>query len=320
MKFLSRRALYSVFLLWCASLFSLLLVRLGPGDYFESMRLNPRISDRTIAALRSQYGVDRGFGTLYWDWARSGFKGDWGFSLAYNSPAGPILWPRVRNTLLLTAFATLLAWMIALPAGVLTAARPGRWEKATASTTIAVFLAVPELVLAFLLLLIAVRSGVLPAGGMASPEYETAGLVARTQDVGRHLLLPAICLAIGLLPLLLWHVRAAMTDALRSPFITAARSLGIPFRRLLLRHVFPAALNPLISLLGLSVGLLMSSSLLVEAIFSWPGLGQLMLQAIADRDVFLIVDATMLGACFLIAANFMSDILLYLSDPRIRAE
>jgi peptide/nickel transport system permease protein len=88
----------------------------------------------------------------------------------------------------------------------------------------------------------------------------------------------------------------------------------------LLRHAFPAALNPLISLFGLSLGLLMSSSLLVEAIFGWPGFGQLMLQAIASRDVFLIIDSTMLGTAFLIAGNLVADLLLYVSDPRIRVE
>jgi len=130
--------------------------------------------------------------------------------------------------------------------------------------------------------------------------------------------LPALCLAAGLLPLLLSHVRASMREALQSPFVSAALGFGISSRRVLLRHALPAALNPLISLFGLSLGLLMSSSLLVEAIFGWPGLGQLMLQAIASRDVFLVIDSTMLGTAFLIAGNFVADLLLYVSDPRIR--
>ena len=245
--------------------------------------------------------------------------GDWGFSFAYNRPAGPILLSRARNTLLLALPATLLAWLIALPAGLLAAAwRSGLVDLAADGFT-SVMLAVPELVLALVLLMLAARTGYLPAGGMLSPGLQ-GGSWAEGKDVARHLLLPVVRLAVGPLPLLFAHVRAAVTDVLRSPFVMAVRSLGMPSRRVLLRHVFPAALNPLISLFGLSVGLLMSSSLLVEAIFSWPGLGPLMLQAIFDHDVFVIVDAAMLAACFLIGGNFLSDVLLYLSDPRIRAE
>lgn len=319
MKFLARRALHSLLLLFGASVLSFLLVRLAPGDYFESMRINPQISNSTIAALRSQYGLDKPSPSLYWHWAQSASKGDWGFSYAYNSPAGPILWPRARNTLLLTVCATLLAWIIALPAGILSAARTGRWVDLLASGAIALLLAIPEVVLALVLLLFAVRTG-FPAGGLMSPEYAGAEFWSKGKDVIRHLLLPAACLAAGLLPLLLSHARAAMGEVLRSPFILTARGLGIPYRRVLLRHAFPAAMSPLISLFGLSAGLLMSSSLVVEAIFSWPGLGQLMLHAIADRDVFLIIDSTILGSGFLIVGNFLADVLLYLSDPRIRAE
>lgn len=318
MKFLGRRALHSLLLFFGASILSFLLVRLSPGDYFESMRINPQISNRTIAELRAQYGLDQPSPKLYWRWLRSVLKGDGGFSFAYNSPAEAILWPRARNTLLLASCATLLAWAVALPAGILSAARIGSAADLFASVTIALLLAVPELVLGLLLLLFAVHIG-FPAGGLMSFN-NTAGFWDVNGEVTRHLLLPAACLAGGLLPLLLSHIRAAMQEALRSPFIIAARGHGIPFRRILFRHAFRAALNPIISLFGLSIGLLMSSSLIVEAIFSWPGLGRLLLQAIADRDLFLIIDSTLVAAGFLIAGNFIADLLLYWSDPRIRME
>jgi peptide/nickel transport system permease protein len=320
MRFLVLRALHSLLLLVCASVLSFALVKLAPGDYFESMRVNPEISYEAIAALRSQYGLNKPSAALYLQWVRSAWKGDWGFSFAYNSPAAHIIWPRARNTLLLAACATLLAWTIALSAGILGAARHRKWADLLASGTIALLLATPELVLALVLLLIAVRTGYLPAGGMMSPEYRETGSWVAIRNLIRHLFLPVVCLAAGLLPLLLSHVRASVAEALQSPFVTAARSFGIPFRRVVFRYALPAALNPLISLFGLSVGLLISSSLLVEAVFSWPGLGQLMLQAIADRDVFLIVDSAMLSAGFLVAGNFLADLLLYVSDPRIRAE
>ncbi len=320
MKFLSVRALHSLLLLFCASVLCFVLVRLAPGDYFESMRVNPQISAETIAALRSEYGLDKPSATLYWHWVRSAWKGDWGFSFAYNSPAAPIVWPRARNTLLLAVCATSMAWVAAFITGILGSGRGGKAIDLLSSGAIALLLATPELVLALVLLLIAVHTGYFPLGGIVSPGSQQPRTGAESEDIARHLFLPALCLAAGLLPLLLSHVRTAIAEALRSPFVKAAHSFGIPRRRVLLRHALPAAMNPLISLFGLSAGLLMSSSLLVEAIFGWPGLGQLMLQAIADRDIFLIIDSTTVAGGFLIAGNFIADALLYLSDPRIRRQ
>ena len=111
-----------------------------------------------------------------------------------------------------------------------------------------------------------------------------------------------------------------MKEALQSPFVMAARGYGIPLHRMLLRHALPAAANPLVSLFGLSLGLLASSSLVVEAIFSWPGLGQLLLEAIFNRDFFLVIDAGMLATACLILGNLLADVLLYAIDPRTRVE
>ncbi len=308
-----------------ASVLSFVFVSLAPGDFFAEMRLNPEISADTVRALRAQNELNRPLPVRYLHWIGSISKGDWGFSFAYNSPAAPILWSRTRNTLLLTCTATAFAWLVAMPLGIWAAARPGNWTDLFAGGVVAVLLATPELVLALLLLLFAVRTGYLPAGGFASVGTLPSGMWANAAwhhaaDVSKHLFLPGVCLAAGLLPLLLSHVRTAMAEILQSPFIAAARGFGIPFRRLLWRHALPAAANPLISLFGFSIGMLVSSSLLVEAVFSWPGLGQLMLEAIRQRDFFLMVDAAILATAFLILGNFIADVLLYLSDPRIRVE
>ena len=111
-----------------------------------------------------------------------------------------------------------------------------------------------------------------------------------------------------------------MIEVLESPFIAAARAHGIPFRRLLLRHALPAAANPLVSLFGFSLGILLSSSVVIEGIFGWPGLGRLLIEAILERDFYLVVDAAVLATVFLIFGNLLADALLYALDPRIRAQ
>lgn len=325
MLFLLRRALHSLFLLTGASMLSFGVINLAPGDFFDSMKMHPEISSATVDALRSQHGLNQSLPLRYVRWVGSVLQGDWGFSLAYNSPAGPILWSRAKNTLLLTCTATLLAWLVALLLGTWAAAYPGSWVDFLTGGTVSLLLSVPELVLGLLLLLLAVRTGYFPVGGLMSvgaavTDSSARDVWAETRDVARHLVLPSICLAAGLLPLFCLHVRAAMKEALESPFVVAALGHGIPFPRVLFWHALPAAANPLISLFGLSLGTLISSSLLTEAIFSWPGLGQLMVEAIRQRDLFLVLDACLLATGFLVAGNLVADLLLYATDPRIRTE
>ena len=318
MKFLVGRFVHALLLLIGTSILSFALISFVPGDFFDSMTLNPEISPTTAAAIRRQHGLDRPLPLRYIEWVRSGLNGEWGFSFAYDSPAAPIVLSRAKNTLLLTAAATLFAWIIAVPLGTWAAACPGRPSEWLTSGTISVLLATPELVLALLFLMFAVRTGYFPSGGLVS--VRSAALPdawMKAKDIALHLVLPGICLACGLLPSLLLHVRSAVRQTLQFPFVEAARAYGIPFRRVLLRYVLPAAANPLISLFGLSLGMLMSSSLLVEVIFSWPGLGRLLVEAIFQRDIFLVIDSTMLAAAFLVIGNFVADVLLYANDPRI---
>jgi peptide/nickel transport system permease protein len=319
-RYFARRIFYSLFLLVSVSVLSFALIDLAPGDFFETLRLDPRISASTINALRSQRGLDRPLLIKYLLWLRSVARGEWGFSIAYDSPAAPILLVRARNTLLLTGTATSFSWLIAIPFGIWSVARQGKGPDFFLRGMISVLLGIPDLVLALLLLICAVRSGYFPVGGMVSLDFPQMSTWAKCRDVAGHLFLPSLCLTAGSLPLLLSHVRTAIAEVLQSPFITAARGFGIPLRRLLFHHALRAAANPLISLFGFSIGILLSSSLLIEVIFGWPGLGQLILEAILQRDFYLVIDSAMLAAIFLIAGNLLADVLLYASDPRIRAE
>jgi peptide/nickel transport system permease protein len=214
----------------------------------------------------------------------------------------------------------LLAWSLALPLGVWSAVHQGRWPDRLTGLAASVLLSAPELLLACAALFLAARTGWLPGGGMSSPGAEDLPFASRVADLARHMILPVAVLAAGSLPLLLRHVRAAVAEFLDFGFATAARAHGISPGRIVWRHVLPAAANPLISLLGLSIGGLLSASLLVEVIMGWPGLGPLFLEAVEGRDVHVIAGAVTLSACFLIAGSLVSDLLLYAFDPRIRVE
>lgn len=319
MRHLGRRLLQSVLLLWGVSLFAFLFVAAAPGDFTDALRMNPQVSASTIAAARSRYGLDKSLPVRYVRWLGNSLHGDFGYSFAYDTPVANLIWTRARNTLFLTISSTLLAWLIAIPLGVWSAARRHGIANLI-SSGMSGLIALPDLLLALGLLYLAVQTGWFPAGGMFSVGFSTLSLWARTKDLLAHFTLPMLALVIGMLPVLLQHVRAAVVEALDAPFLRAARAHGIPRRRLLFRYALPFAANPLISLFGLSLATLLSASLLVEVIMGWPGLGPLILGAVVSRDIYVVVASVLASTIFLLAGNWISDVLLYLHDPRIRAE
>lgn len=318
MRYFLRRMMQAAFLLIGVSILTFLFSTLAPGNYFDEMRLNPQISPETVAALRAQYQLDRPLPVRFGRWVNSLVHGEMGFSFAYNSPVAPLLWVRARNTLLLAVTATLIAWALALPLGIWSATTLGHMPDRVLSSATAALLVIPDLVLALGLLVLAVRTGWFPTGGMVSASGENLLALQKIRDVAWHMELPVIALVLSTLPILVRHVRAAVADVLKAPFLRAAASHGIPRRTLLYRYALRAAANPLISLFGFSVGALISGSLLVEVVMSWPGLGPLLLEAILARDLYVVIGGVLCSTMFLVAGNFLADVLVYWADPRIR--
>ena len=320
MKYLERRVVHGMLLLVSVSVLCFLFTDLAPGNFFDEMKLNPQISSDTVAALRSQYGLDRPLPVRYGRWVQSVMKGEWGYSFAYNSPVRALILLRARNTLLLTGCATLIAWLIAVPLGVWTASRAGSWPDRVCMSGTSFFLAVPEMVVVFGLLYFAIRSHALPAGGMMSRGFEQFGIAEMLLDRAKHLIVPVLTLVLASLPILIRHVRTSMIEVLNAPFIAAARGHGISRVRVLFRYALPAGANPLILLFGLSLAGLLSGSLLVEVITGWPGLGPLLLEASISRDLYVVIGVVMSSTVFMIMGNLLADALLVAVDPRVRTE
>jgi len=227
---------------------------------------------------------------------------------------------RARNTLLLTGTSLLLAWLLAIPFGIWSAARRRKWSDRAGGILTSSLLTVPDLVLFLALLLVAVRTGWFPTGGMMSAGFDDLGVAGKVKDLAIHLFLPALGLVLATLPPLVRHVRSAMIEVLEAPFVRAARAHGIPERRVLLCYALPVAANPLITLFGYSIAAMLSASLLVEMVLSWPGVGPLLVDAILAKDVYVVVGAVMLSSVFLVAGNLVADALLFATDPRIRMD
>jgi peptide/nickel transport system permease protein len=319
-RYLALRLGHGVVILFGVSLLLFLLQQAAPGEFFTDAKLNPQISEETVKALRAQYGMDQPLPKRYARWVGSVAKGELGYSFAYNVPASSLLWPRALNTLLLTVPALIISWLIAVPLGVLSAAWRGGWLDRFFSAGTSVLLALPDLLLALLALVIAMRTNKFPVGGMHSVAAQGLGVWARFTDLGWHMALPVAVIVIGSLAPILRQVRASMIEVLDSPFMRAAQGHGLRKFTLLFRHALPAAANPLISLFGLSVAVLLSVGLLVEVVMSWPGIGPLLLEAIMGRDLFIVIGAVMLSTLLLVLGNLFADILLYAVDPRIRVQ
>lgn len=311
--FVLRRLAATALTLVAVSALSFLLLSLAPGDFFDDMRLSPQMTEEMAASLRAQYGLERGFVERYSAWCSSAWKGDFGVSMAYGMPASEVLKPRLKNTLLLGALSIAVAWLAAIPFGFLAAVRRGGWVDRCVQILTATTLALPEILFGTLLLIVASRYGWLSS--------ETVFLKdASAGELLQKMILPGLVLAFAAFPVIVRHLRSALIEAAQAPFVREARSAGIRGRRLWLGQILPAAANPIITLIGLSAAGLIGGSVIAETLFSWPGAGPLFIEAITARDVHVVLDLALASATLLAAANFVSEVCLYIADPRLRAE
>lgn len=273
------------------SLFTFLLADWIPGDYLSTQRVNPDVSPATIEAMRARLELDRPWHVRFGEWWMSALQGDFGQSLAYGIPVGRLLGDRVGVTLLLNITATGAAWLLALLFGGWAAQRPGGWLDGAVRLLGATLLGLPEILLALLGLWL----------------------------FGSHAALPYVILTLGALPTLLTHVRSTTGAALEDTSVQAARLHGIRTPRLWLSYVLPVAAPPLLSLAALSVGGVLSASLLVEAALGIPGLGTLLLDAIQARDTAVVATVVALSGALMTLSQLAADLLRRACDPRLRS-
>lgn len=319
LRFVLRRLAYGVLITVGVSILTFTMLSLAPGEFFDDLKMDARVGAGTITALREEHGFTASAPVRYVQWLGSVMRGDFGLSLAHHSPVAPLLWERTRNTLFLTVPALFVAWLVALPLGLWTARHRGRLVDRLFSGTTSALLALPDLLIGLLMLLVALKTGLFPTGGMFSPGAADGDSASRLRDFALHAALPLCAIVLSTLPAILRHVRASAIEAGHAWAVRAARGHGIRGWRLDLRYVLTIAANPLISLAGLSIAALLSASLLIEVVMSWPGLGPLLVEALLARDVHVVLGASMLATVFLVVGNLLADLTLFAVDPRIRA-
>jgi peptide/nickel transport system permease protein len=309
--YLARRLVFALFLVFAVSSSAMILARLAPGDYVTEA-LGPGARPEALAQARERYGLDRTVAAQYADWLSHAIRFDFGRSMANDRPVRELIPERAANTALLAGSALALATLVGLPLGVVSGTRPGGALTALIRALSIIFLSMPPLLTSLFLVFLAARTGWLPIGGMRSAGA-ASGL---TLDLVRHLIVPAVALALPLAAMFERLQSQAIAETIGQPFIIAALARGVPFRRVLWRDALKAALGPIASVYGLVVGTLLSGSFAVEIMTSWPGLGRLMLDALVARDVYLVAGCAAAGSAFLAAGTLLSDALLAAVDPR----
>lgn len=315
--YLARRLLFSVLLVAVVSSAALLLTGAAPGDIM-SEQVGHGASARSLDAERARLGLDRPAAERFARWASRAARLDFGTSLMYGRPVAGLVAERAANTAALAAAALLLALVAGIPLGVVSGSRRGLASSAIRAASL-VALSLPTLVSSLLLVLVAARTGWLPVGGMRSIEpLAEAGRLAQAADVARHLVLPAVALALPLAAMIERLQSEAIAATLRERFVTAAAARGVPPGRLLWRNALKPSLRPVAAVFGVVFGNLLSGSFIVEIVASWPGLGRLMFDALRSRDLYLVAGCAAAGGAFLALGAILSDLALAAIDPRLR--
>ena len=302
-RYLTQRLLYMIPVVWLVVSMVFLLIHIVPGDPIQQM-LGDGAAASDLATARHAYGLDIPLGQQYWRYWKGILHGDLGKSIRYGQNVGSLVAQRYPYTLQLTLAALLIAILLALPAGVRSAQRRNRWDDRTLSVVSLFGLSFPNFALGPILILIfAIWLGWLPVSGAGALD---------------HLVLPAVTMGGALAAILTRMVRTSMLEELSQDYVRTARAKGLSENVVVYRHALRNALIPVITVLGLQFGALLAGAIVTETLFSWPGLGRLTIQAISNRDYYLVQGCILAISATYVAVNLLTDLLYSAVNPRIR--
>ena len=295
-----------------------LLLNLAPGDLVDVMASEALIDDPdVIAEMRADYGLDRAVHEQLAAYVWNIVQLDFGYSYRHARPVWDVIVERVPATLLLMATSMGLAVTIGVVAGVVASLRVNTIADNAISVAAIVFFAAPSFWVGLMMMVaFAVKLGLLPVSGMTTIGADH-GLLGASWDVARHLVMPSLALGLFYAAIYARIMRSAMLEVFGMDFIRTARAKGLGERRVAFKHVLRNAVLPLVTLFGLQVGTMLAGAVVIESVFSWPGIGTLVFEAVLTRNFPLVVGVLLIGSVMVIAANLIVDLLYMRLDPRI---
>ena len=317
--YIIKRLLQTIPLLILVSIISFFIIRLSPVDPLAELKLNPSISKETLQAEQARLGLDKPLIVQYFLWAKGFVKGDLGVTTTGEKVSVKLM-ERIPNTLLLAVVVIFLTWSVGVPLGILAGINWKTPFDRILTVITSIGMAIPSFFFAILLLIFAVKTGWFPVGGLTSYNFNDMNLVHQIFDIAHHLFLPVVVLFTISLAGLQRQMRANLLDVLDSDYVKFARAKGLSEFKVIFKHALRNAINPMITLLGFEFSSLLSGAALTEYVFQYPGLGRLILEAVMKSDINLVMASLMIGEIMLIVGNLIADILLIITDPRIRAK
>lgn len=327
LQFILRRLVFLIPTLIAISLVMFVIIQLPPGDYLTTLvaamaSTGEDVDPAALTALKERYGLGQPIYVQYWKWI-SGiiFRGDFGRSFAWNMPVSDLIWERLALTFILSLTTLLFIWAVSFPVGVYSAVR-----QYSAGDYVATFfgflgVAIPNFLLALVLMYVAFKYFNQSVGGLFSPEYQEAPWsMAKVGDLLSHLWIPIIIIGTDGTAGLIRIMRANLLDELRKPYVVTARAKGLPEWKLLLKYPVRVALNPFISTVGWVLPGLVSGSAIVAIVLSLPTTGPLLLRALLSQDMYLAASFLLMLSILTVVGTLLSDLLLAWLDPRIRYE
>jgi len=312
-RFLANRLIAAVPVLLIVSLITFVLIYFVPGDVSAELA-GPGAGKEEVARIRAVYGLDRPFHERLLGWYAALVQGDLGQSVLLGRSVTEAIIERLPITLSLTGLALLMSIVIGIATGVLAAMRVNTWVDQMTMTIALAGLSLPDFWLGLVMIyFFAVTLGVLPTGGYVELSQDPVGWL-------RSMALPALALALTQVGLLARMTRASMLDVLRQDYMRTARAKGLPNRVVIGKHALANVLIPVITVIGLSVGILLGGAVVIEQVFSIPGVGRLIIGGILRRDFPVIQGGLLLTAVIFVLVNILVDVLYAVVDPRVRYE
>ena len=316
-SYILKRILQGIPIIIIVSFISFFLIRLSPVDPLAELRMNPSITKQTLEAEKIRLGLDKPVIVQYFIWGKNFIRGNMGTTVSGEKVSTKIK-ERAFNTLLLSFSVIFWTWIIGIPLGVIAALNYRSAYDRILTVLSSIGMAIPSFFFAILLLIFAQKSGLFPIGGLTCPNFSNFSPLHKVLDVAHHLFLPTLVLTTISLAGLSRQMRSNLLDVLDSDYVKFARAKGLSPSKVIIKHALRNAINPLVTLLGFEFAALLSGAALTEYVFQYPGLGRLILEAVMKSDINLVMASLMIGSFMLIAGNILSDILLKLTDPRVR--
>jgi peptide/nickel transport system permease protein len=314
--FLLRRVIQMAFLLLLISMLVFGILQLVPGGPFDQLLADPLVSPADVERLNKLIGLDKPLPQRYAEWVTRAIRLDWGESwrVAFGQPVGKVIVERLPQTVQLMSISILLSMLIALPIGIYSAIRQYSAIDYLATGLSFLGISMPVFWFALMLMIIfAVQLRWLPTSGISTPGFERDPV-----DRVKHLIMPVVVLSLLFIAQWSRFMRASMLEILSLDYLRTARAKGLTEGLVISRHALRNALIPVITILGLDVPLLFSGAIITETIFSWPGMGRLLFDAVFGNDWPVVTAVIMLTAFLVLVGNLLADVLYAVVDPRIR--